>query len=121
MNIRLFDSFQIPQGCSRPLSKQEEDVLTHYLPKFSFSRIVDSRGFIILGNGIDEGGYCYLTEEDLLTFMSDRGGALIWWGTLDCAEKKIHMSKCPDIVARNDRDWRSLTGREVELIWKHSA
>lgn len=121
MNIRFFDSFQIPQGCSRPLLKQELEVLDRYFPNYAFSNIVDSRGFIILGNGIDEGGYCYLTEEDLLNFMSDRGGALIWWGMLDSNEKKMHMSKCPDIVARNDRDWRSLTGREVELIWKYSA
>lgn len=64
--VKEFKSWELPlKPKLRNLTEDEEMKMRKHFIKYSFSTIIDSRGFIILGNGTDEGGRFYITEDDL--------------------------------------------------------
>lgn len=66
--VKKFNKFEEPVGFKRELTDEEEKIMRNNFKDYSWTTFVDERGFIILGNGIDEGGYFYITEDDLLNF-----------------------------------------------------
>jgi hypothetical protein len=66
--IKKLNKFEKPLGFKRELTDDEQKIMRNNFKNYSWTNFVDERGFIILGNGIDEGGYFYINEDDLLNF-----------------------------------------------------
>jgi hypothetical protein len=49
----------------RELTEEENEIMDKNFPEYSWSSYIDSNGHIVLGNGMDHGGYYYITEDDL--------------------------------------------------------
>lgn len=66
--IKNFDRWTMPVAPhKRKLTEKENDLMYKHFLDHSWSSYVDATGKIVLGNGIDEGGMFYITEEDLKT------------------------------------------------------
>lgn len=63
--VKKFETFQRPLGFKRYLTDNETEKMYNHFSEYSWSIFIDSVGNIILGNGYDSGGFCYITEEDL--------------------------------------------------------
>ena len=64
--IKLYPEWTLPkEPMGRPLTEDERKKMFNHFQNFSWTVNIDARGHIVLGNGEDEGGRCYIDKEDL--------------------------------------------------------
>ena len=64
--IKEYDKHTLPsEPYKRSLTDEENRVMLKNFQNHSWSTNIDSNGHIILGGGEGEGGYYYITEDDL--------------------------------------------------------